>query len=75
MFFSSFLIFMIALVAGMIVSSNYGLFLVFHVWVSIVVIGVGVNFLGSIFISCLALRMTTRIYQCITNNHASFYLW
>ena len=32
MFFSSFLIFMITLVAGMIVSSNCSLFLVFHMW-------------------------------------------
>ena len=38
MFFSSFLIFMITLVAGMIVSSNCSLFLVFHRWVSIVVV-------------------------------------
>ena len=32
MFFSSFLIFMVTLVAGMIVSSNCSLFLVFHMW-------------------------------------------
>ena len=32
MFFSSFLIFMITLVAGMIVSLNCSLFLVFHMW-------------------------------------------
>ena len=40
MFFSSFLIFMITLVAGMIVSSNCSLFLVFHMRVSIVVVSV-----------------------------------
>ena len=44
MFFSSFLIFMITLVAGMIVSSNCSLFLVFHKWVSIVVVSVRVSF-------------------------------
>ena len=41
MFFSSFLIFMITLVAGMIACS---LFLVFHMWVSIVVVSVRVSF-------------------------------
>ena len=44
MFFSSFLIFVITLVAGMIVSSNCSLFLVFHMWVSIVVFSVRVSF-------------------------------
>ena len=44
MFFSSFLIFVITLVAGMIVSSNCSLFLVFHMWVSIVVVSVRVSF-------------------------------
>ena len=44
MFFSSFLVFVITLVAGMIVSSNCSLFLVFHTWVSIVVVSVRVNF-------------------------------
>ena len=43
MFFSSFLVLMITLVSGMIVSSNGSLFLVFHVWVSIVVDTVGVH--------------------------------
>ena len=48
MFFSSFLIFMITLVAGMIVSSNCSLFLVFHIcflFSSIVVVSVRVSFL------------------------------
>ena len=53
MFFGSFLIFVIALVAGMIVLSNCGLFLVFHVWVGIVVVVVGVSFLRSIVLSSL----------------------
>ena len=44
MFFSSFLIFMITLVAGMIISSNCSLFLVFHIWVSIVIVSVTVSF-------------------------------
>ena len=44
MFFSSFLIFMITLVVWMIISSNFSLFLVFHMWVSIVVISVRVSF-------------------------------
>ena len=44
MFFSSFLIFVITLVAGMIVSSNCSLFLVFHMWVSIVVVSIRVSF-------------------------------
>ena len=35
---------MITLVAGMIVSSNCSLFLVFHMWVSIVVVSVRVSF-------------------------------
>ena len=35
---------MITLVAGMIVTSNCGLFLVFHMWVSIVVVSVRVSF-------------------------------
>ena len=35
---------MITLVAGMIVSSNCSLFLVFHMWVSIVVVSVIVSF-------------------------------
>ena len=43
MFFSSFLAFMITLVAGPIVSSNYSLFLVFHMWVSIVVVSIRVR--------------------------------
>ena len=44
MFFSLFLIFMITLVAGMIVSSNCNLLLVFHMWVSILVASVRVSF-------------------------------
>ena len=44
MFFISFLIFIITLVAGMIVSPNCSLFLVFHVWVSIVVVSVRGSF-------------------------------
>ena len=40
MFFSSFLIFMMTLVAEIIVSSNCSWFLVFHMWVSIVVVSV-----------------------------------
>ena len=44
MFFSSFLIFMITLVVWMIISSNCSLFLVFHMWVSIVVVRVRVSF-------------------------------
>ena len=44
MFFSLFLIFMITLVAGMIVSSNCSLFHVFHMWVSILVVSVRVSF-------------------------------
>ena len=44
MFFSSFFIFMITLVAGIIVWSNCSLFLVFHMWVSIVVVSVWVSF-------------------------------
>ena len=44
MFFSSFLIFVITLVAGMIVLLNCSLFLVFHVWDSIVVVSVRVSF-------------------------------
>ena len=43
-FFSWFLIFIITLVAWMIVLSNYRLFLVFHMWVSIVVFSVRVSF-------------------------------
>ena len=35
---------MITLVAGMIVSSNCSLFLVFHMWVSIVVVSFRVSF-------------------------------
>ena len=44
MFFSSFLIFLITLVAGMIVSSSCSLFLVFHMWVIFVVVSVRVSF-------------------------------
>ena len=44
MFFSSFLILIIMLVAGMIASSNCSLFLDFHMWVSIVSVSVRVNF-------------------------------
>ena len=44
MFFSSFLIFTITLVAGMIVTSNCSLFIVFHMWVNIVVVSVRVSF-------------------------------
>ena len=44
MFLSSFLIFMVVLVVGMIVLWDCGLFLVFHVWVGIVVVGVGIGF-------------------------------
>ena len=44
MFFSSFLIFVMVLVAGMIVSLKCSLFLVFHMWVSVVVISVRVSF-------------------------------
>ena len=46
MFFSSILILVITLVAGMIVSTNCSLFLVFHMWVSIVVVSVRVSFFG-----------------------------
>ena len=35
---------MITLVAGMIISPNCSLFLVFHMWVSIVVVSVRVSF-------------------------------
>ena len=45
MFFSSFLIFMMTLVAEIIVSSNCSWFLVFHMWVSIVVVSVRFSFL------------------------------
>ena len=44
MFFSSFFIFVVTLVARMIVSSNWSLFLVFHMWISIVVVSVRVCF-------------------------------
>ena len=44
MVFSWFLIFMITLVARLIVSSNCSFFLVFHMWVSIVVVSVRVSF-------------------------------
>ena len=44
MFFSSLLIFTIKLAAGMIVSSNCSLFLVFHMWVGIVVASVRASF-------------------------------
>ena len=44
MFFSSFLIFVITFSSGMIVASNCSLFLVFHMWVSIVVVSVRVSF-------------------------------
>ena len=55
MFFSSFLIFMITLVAGMIVSSNCSLFLVFHMWVSIVVVSVRVSFLFLVIVTRIIL--------------------
>ena len=35
---------MITLVAGMVVSSNCSLFLVFHMWVSVAVVSVRVSF-------------------------------
>ena len=44
MFFSSIFMFRITLVAGIIVSSNCSLFLVFHMWVSIAVVSVRVSF-------------------------------
>ena len=44
MFFISFLIFIVTLVAGMIVSPNCSLFLVFHMWVSNVVVSVRGSF-------------------------------
>ena len=44
MFFSSILILVITLVAGMIVSPSCSFFLVFHMWVSIVVVSVRVSF-------------------------------
>ena len=55
MFFSSFLIFMITLVAGMIVSSNCSLFLLFHMWVSILVVSVRVRFLFSVVVTRMIL--------------------
>ena len=55
MFFSSFLIFMITLVAGMIVSSNCSLFLVFHMWVSIGVASVRVSFIFLVVVTKMIL--------------------
>ena len=43
MFFSLFFIFVITLVADMIVPSSFSLFLVFHMWFSIVVVSVRVS--------------------------------
>ena len=55
MFFISFLIFMITLVAGMIVSSNCSLFFVFHMWVSIVVVSVRGSFLFLVVVTRIIL--------------------
>ena len=62
MVFSSFLIFMITLVAQMIVLSNCSFFLAFHMWVSIVVVSVRVSFFLVVVTRMILLGYVVMVY-------------